>query len=224
MKNHAVRRRRLRALSFTLILVAFEAADAGSLSFRTVALTGDPAPGTAESFANLSFVVINAHGQVVLRAGLTGNSDGPCDEFGDPPPEEGIWSESTGVLELVARRGDHAPGTDPMVTFNGFDAPLLNDDGQTAFLGFLTGVEADGDCANGDDNVGVWSEGSGALGLVAVAGSPAPGTPAGVTFNNFVNVRLNGAGQTAFSGFLDGAGVPARTTSATPSAVSAQSP
>ncbi len=210
MTNDAVTQRCLQAIVLSLSLVVAGAAGtvrAGSPTLRTVALSGDSAPGTAASFADLAYVVVNTHGQAVLHAHLTGNSDGPCDEFGDPPPDQGVWSEATGVLALVAARGDHAPGTDPMVTFNAFDAPLLNDDGQSAFLAFLTGMEADGDCANADNNVGVWSGGSGDLGLVAIAGSPAPGTPEGVTFNNVAMVRVNGAGQAAVSAFLNGVGV-----------------
>ena len=208
MKNHAAKRHCRHVIAFSLAAAgAVGTVHADSLTFRTVALAGETAPGTAATFTDLAYVVVNTHGQAILHAHVTGNSDGPCDEFGDPTPDQGVWSEATGVLALVAARGDHAPGTDPMVTFNGFDAPLLNDDGQSAFVAILTGIQADGACANGDNNVGVFSGGSGDLGLVAIAGSPAPGTPAGVTFNNFAMVRLNGAGQVAVSAFLDGVGV-----------------
>ncbi len=208
MKSHVAQAGCTHVIAFLLAAAGvIGTVHADSPTLRTVALSGEAAPGTAANFADLAYVVVNMHGQAILHARVTGNRDGPCDEFGDPTPDQGVWSEATGVLALVAARGDHAPGTDPMVTFNGFDAPLLNDDGRSAFLAFLTGIQADGDCANGDNNVGVWSGGPGDLGLVAIAGAPAPGTPAGVTFNNFAMVRLNGAGQVAVNGFLDGVGV-----------------
>ena len=58
MKNHVIMRRSgLHALLLSLFLFGacvLEVAGAGSPSFRTVALSGDPAPGTAESFTNVA--------------------------------------------------------------------------------------------------------------------------------------------------------------------------
>ena len=54
---------------------------------------------------------------------------------------------------------------------------MLNDAGQTAFVGFLTG-----NGTTADNDSGLWSEGQGnGLALVARAGDAAPGLGSGVT-------------------------------------------
>jgi hypothetical protein len=63
--------------------------------------------------------------------------------------------------------------------------------GRTVFRATLTGAAAGA-------TLGVWSQGSDALSLVARQGDPAPGAGAGVNFNGFFDPRINGAGQTAF--------------------------
>ncbi|MCH8839967.1 MAG: PEP-CTERM sorting domain-containing protein, partial [Planctomycetes bacterium] len=126
----------------------------------------------------------------------------------DGTNNHGIWSEGGGAgLALVAREGDSAPGTPSGVNFRGFCCVrVLNGAGQTAFLGTLTGTGV-----TSSNDRGIWSEGGGAgLALVAREGDSAPGTPSGVNFRTFniPNIPvLNGAGQTAFLGFLTGTGV-----------------
>ena len=98
-----------------------------------------PAPGTPLGVTFREFVpspvTINNAGQTAFEAWLTG--DGVDDSNG-----EGVWSEGSGTLELVARRGSPAPGTASGVNFGAFNPyrwPLLNDAGQTAFCAVLTG-------------------------------------------------------------------------------------
>jgi hypothetical protein len=82
---------------------------------------------------------------------------------------------------------------------------VLNGAGQTAFFGRLTGTGVDS-----TNDSGIWSEGGGSgLALVAREGDAAPGTAYGVNFSSFdfSFPVLNGAGQTAFRGFLTGSGV-----------------
>ena len=59
-------------------------------------------------------------------------------------------------------------------------SPTLNNAGQTAFFANLTGSGVDA-----TNDLGIWSEGTGSLALVAREGSHAPGTPSGVNFNGF---------------------------------------
>jgi hypothetical protein len=100
-----------------------EAGTPGNL--RTVIARGDQAPGLAGGVgielagAELR---INRSAQVALRASTI-----------EATPREGIWSEGSGSLELVAAIGDPAPGTDGLVyvEFLGFE---LNDLGRVAFL------------------------------------------------------------------------------------------
>jgi hypothetical protein len=193
-------------VSLSLVVVARAA------GLRTVALTGRQAPGAPggviyESFgaelAHNSFahgVALNDAGQTAFRANLSGGSV-------DSTNNQGVWSEGSGSLALVARTGSQAPGTPSGVNFSTDPAlelfsPVLNDAGQIAFYGATT-----------DGGLGLWSEGSGSLAPVARSGQPAPGTPAGVTFN-FSNLYeileptiLNDAGHTTFRSYLSGAGV-----------------
>jgi len=104
-------------------------------------------------------------------------------------------------VETVALSGDQAPGADPGVVFSGFGVPALNAKGQTAFRGILTGTGVDS-----TNDLGFYSEGSGALAQVAREGDQAPDTGDGVVFRDLGNSvgkpLLNAVGQTAFRGFL----------------------
>jgi hypothetical protein len=175
--------------------------DAAALDL--VARRGSQAPGTpsgvnfADSF--FDFAAFNSAGQVAFTARLTGSGVVLT-------TSAGIWSEGSGVLDLVTRSGDHAPGTPSGVNFSeAFFAPTLNAAGQTAFKAILRG-----NGVNESNHIGIWSEGSGTLDLVARGGSHAPGTPSGVTFNgNFPSLVLNDTGQTAFHAGLTGSGIHA---------------
>ncbi|QDS99333.1 hypothetical protein HG15A2_26550 [Adhaeretor mobilis] len=155
-----------------------------------VALAGDAAPTNSpgEFFANpFSNPVINSEGHLAFLGGLTG------------PPEVGgnfgtaVWLEADGILTEVARTGVSIPGTTHTVL--GFDNPVINDLGRTAFRGHL----------NGNAGWGVWSEGSGNLDLVARTGDEAPGTTA--SFSTLHLPVLSNTGETAFQGALFGPGV-----------------
>lgn len=174
----------------------------GSGTLALLARTGSQAPdtsaGTVFSFFDSQATLLNAAGRTVIRGSLTG---------GAGMNGRGIWSEGAGSLALLAREGVQAPGTPSGVTFLFLlNAPVINASGKTTFQGFLTGAGVDG-----TNNSGLWSEGSGTLGLVARAGDPAPGTAIGVDFLSVLNkpIGLNDAGQTVFPATLTGAGVDA---------------
>ncbi len=142
--------------------------------------------------------VLNDAGQTAFIAALSGNGV-------DSTNSEGIWSEGSGNLALVARTGDHAPGMPSGVNFGPYYLrnPVLNDAGQTAFVANLAGSGV-----GSTNDQGIWSEGSAGLALVARAGDHAPGTPSDVNYNSFspTGIALNDAGQTAFYGYLTGSG------------------
>ena len=151
-----------------------------------VARTGNAAPGTNVSFANLYSPVFDDTGQTAFRGRLTSSTD------------DGIWSEGSGSLDLVAREGVAAPGINAV--FRNIGNPALNHVGKTAFIGIFTGPEIDR-----TNDSGIWSERGGSLALLARAGNTAPGTSA--DFNSFKRVGdpvFNGTGQTAFRGWLTG--------------------
>jgi hypothetical protein len=188
--------------------MAIAPAIANATDVRTVALTGQQAPGMP-SGANFEWFayalpVLNDVGQTAFVASLTGGGVVSTNNYG-------IWSEGSGSLTLVAREGSHAPGTPVGMTFGDLDGslpggePVLNNAGQVAFQAYLR------DSAGNEDfnHRGIWSEGSGSLALVAHKGDPAPGTPAGVNYGNFwvVPPVLNDSGETAFYCTLTGSGV-----------------
>jgi hypothetical protein len=118
----------------------------------------------------------------------------------------GLWSNRSGSLELIAIDGDHAPGTPDGVAFGGslslsfeFD---LNSNGRIAFRKYLTGAGI-----NSSNDLGLWSDVSGELELVARKGELAPGTPAGIRFTGFDTPILNAAGQIAFLASVAGDGI-----------------
>ncbi len=170
-----------------------------------VALSGDHAPGTPSgvNFSTTSAgpfgpAVLNGAGQIAFFARLTGSGV-------DSTNNTGIWSNRSGSLALVVRSGDQAPGTPSGVNYSSVNSPGLNDAGQIAFNGLLTGSGVDS-----TNDWGIWSEGSGSLALVAREGDHAPGTPSGVNYSNlFISPVLNDAGQTAFYAELTGSGVDA---------------
>jgi uncharacterized protein YjbI with pentapeptide repeats len=213
MNRAACRRTKIVALT---LAIALQQTSSHAAVVRTVALSGQPAPGTPAGVNYSSFgahfltaiarqtyrgPVINNAGQVAFRANLTGSGI-------DATNNQGVWSEGAGSLAMVARTGDVAPGVPGGVNFGLNYAlelfePVLNNVGQTAFYGGLT-----------DGTVGLWSQGSGDLALVARDGTPAPGTPDDVNLS-FAVLRdffpglpkLNDAGQVAFLANVTGAGV-----------------
>ena len=165
---------------------------ATSEGLALVAREGDPAPGTTagETFggflSNPSLSINNA-GQTAFNATLTG-ATGTTDR--------GVWSNASGELALVARKGDAAPGTGGAFS-NLFD-PRINGAGHAAFVAQSTAGN------------GIWQETDAGLALVAIQGMQAPGLAEGIRFGSFVHVLdgptqfiLNGNDQLAFVAPLD---------------------
>lgn len=178
-------------------------------SLTLVSREGSQAPGTPDGvhfgrIMSSSFIAMNNAGQTGFSILLTGTGV-------DSTNSSGIWSENSGTLGLVARAGDHAPGTSNGVNFSFFSSGNMNfnDTGQAAFQAGLAGTGI-----NSTNNSGIWSEGSGSLALMARTGSPAPGTPSGVNFISFTNsTELNNSGKIAFAANLVGTGVVSGTNS-----------
>jgi hypothetical protein len=186
---------------------------AHAATLRTVALSGQQAPGTLSgvnfSFSGTNFPftpVLNDAGQIAFRAGLRGSSV-------DTTNNEGVWSEGSGSLALVARTGSPAPGTDYNFDeiFDSGAGPVLNEAGQIAFTaraalgsgcgwgclwsngsGSLTNLASHDSYIHVLNDVGrivfaspdgIWSDRSGSLASVARLGDSAPETLG--NFNDF---------------------------------------
>jgi hypothetical protein len=194
------------------IFLAFSSIHSASANngIRAVALKGQQAPGldsgiTFRSFDTSAFALNNS-GHAAFIGQLTGSVIGGS-SF------QSVWTEGgDGLLKLLARQGDGAAGVESGVTFsffNSLSSPVLNDNGKAAFIATLTGTGI-----TSANNVGIWSEGSGAFTLEARKGMQAPGTAPGVNFSNFydnlsssgVGLLLNNQGKIAFEAQLTGSG------------------
>ncbi len=183
--------------TFLLLLLSTDAVALASTTphLRTVALSGQPAPGTSSDVTFHSFEAadINGKGQVAFVANLTPNSGGV-----NADNDNGIWSEGDGSLGLIAREGTQAPGPPAGVKYGGlypFARPVINDAGKVAFW---SGLQTGAGGVEADTNIGIWSGDETALELVARAGDQIPGAPSGVNFAHSLAVPiLNESGQTA---------------------------
>ncbi len=115
-------------------------------------------------------------------------------------------SEGGGILHTVATEGSAAPGGPPGAVF-GFDTLILsvpgfNNAGEITFYGNMA-VGSGG--VTTDDQFGVWSEGGGALRLVARQGEQPPGVPAGAKYDIFFPFRplLDNDGDVVFQARLE---------------------
>ncbi|HMO84620.1 MAG TPA: hypothetical protein PKC18_06835 [Lacipirellulaceae bacterium] len=189
----------LLGLAVTICLELPRDASAAAAELRTVALSGQPAPGAdgaaVSSASALPFGApsLNASGQTAFHAYLAGGGVTTANR-------SGIWSEGSGALGLVARQGSPAPGTPSGVNFSdlsgtaqsgGFVA--LNASGQIAFVAGLTGSGL-----SVNNSRGIWRGGADSLALVARAGSPAPGIGNPQFASFFTPPAMNDSGQVAF--------------------------
>ncbi len=165
-------------------------------TLRVVAHSGTPAPGTeiGDKFAS--------HGSSF--GGTAQNNAGksavaaPLNRWTDYGRNNGIWTDRSGQLQLVARQGDHAPGMPSNIVFDYFRGLLMNDAGKIVFLDMFDD-KVDGTAH--EENRGIWSNFDGLTSLVANTGGQAPGI-AGAIFRNLRDPRLNNTGQIAFWGLL----------------------
>jgi hypothetical protein len=140
--------------------------DQGEL--RTIVRQGDPAPGGG-NFALFGYTWLNEQGQVAFSVILqTG--------------EEGLYLFNKGEIRAIARSGDAAPGCG---TFGSLVLPWLNNQGQVAFIGRVSGHYSTF-LYDGDQVL-----------TIACAGDPAPG---GGTFLSTLQPSLNDSGQVVFEG------------------------
>src|SRR4051812_15403341 len=141
-------------------------------SHQVVALSGQAVPGTPAgvTYSTFSFPGLNDTGGVVFVSSLAGsgvNLGNDTALFGGPAASPIV----------VAREGDPAPGTPSGVMYRTLGSPVLNNTGQVAFVCSIRGPGVT--VANFEASY------AGPLAypvLLARGGDPAPGTPAGTTY------------------------------------------
>jgi hypothetical protein len=162
-----------------------------------IARQGDRPPqlSSTVNFAGFGAPLMNASGQVAFRGSLEGSEITSLNN-------SGIWRNNT----LIAHAGDSAPGLASGVRFRAFTDLQINDDGQVAFR---AGTNSGAGAAGIIDGSAIWRDST----LIARSDDIAPGTGSGVRFTGLWtpvpanSLRLNAAGQVAFSGSLKGDGV-----------------
>jgi hypothetical protein len=134
----------------------------GTPALALVARAGDSAPDApGATFGFMGWPVVDGANHVAFHAYLQ-----PASGVVDGTNNEGIWSYATGSLRLVARKGDHAPGTPDGVNFSYMQDPGINNPGRLAFTANLAG-----NVTQGKDDLGIWAQdAAGTLFLVARRG------------------------------------------------------
>jgi hypothetical protein len=200
-------KRLCRALHFvtypTACVAATLAASVASaqLSYHTVALTGQQAPGAAAgvSYGTLSLSPLSNDSQQVAYVGiLTGPGI-------DSANDAAIYAGDIAGPQLVARAGAPAPGAGPDVTYSSLISATLADDGR---VGFITDLAGPGVTFANSQAIYAGGIATGPQ-LLARRGDAAPGAGAGVTYANFntASFRLSDTGQATYTAALSGAGV-----------------
>ena len=165
------------------------AGDAGAELFVR---EGDAAPGTSNTLSMLAAPLLNDAGDIAFRASLTGAGV-------DQTNDHGLWSNRSGMLELIARRGDAAPGVDAVI--DGLPTSFSLSD--TGSIGLR--VTLDGDGVGTSNDAAVYVDRGGGLELLAREGDAAPGADA--VFGNLRSPSLNALGFAVFTADLRGDGV-----------------
>lgn len=174
-----------------------------SNSLDLVVRAGEHAPGTQTGVNFSSFLapVLNNQSHIAFQAQLTSN--GEVESMNDA----GIWSDHSGSLALVARKGSQAPDTPAGLNFKGFGNLALNDRDQIAFLGILPGDPTQGTVSS----QGIWaSDTAGVLHCIVRSGDRleiAPGVVGKVLDLDFTGgaSSFNNLGQVVFqASFTDG--------------------
>ncbi|MEM6334844.1 MAG: choice-of-anchor tandem repeat NxxGxxAF-containing protein [Planctomycetota bacterium] len=165
---------------------------------REIARTGDPVPDaeTGVVFEDFQDMAINAAGQIVFYADVTGTGVNGLNDTG-------IYSDASGTLREVIRDGSQAPDADEGVTIRGPGRFVLNTAGNTAFVSGLNGPGV-----TDSSDIALFSDRTGTLRQVIREGTQAPDADPGVLIGGVSSVFLNAAGQIAFnSSRLTGPGV-----------------
>lgn len=198
-----VRHRRPRGAALCCLIIALSTAvpTRAEFNYRTVALTGLPAPETAlgVNYDTFSNPRISNSGRVVFRASIFGPGVVPSQN------DVGIFTINGEEESLVARSDEMPPGLVGNLEFNGswlgVDGLFSTADG-AVFHSRITGTGI-GD----DNNDGLFTKAGAGLDLLAVEGGAAPAAGAGVVLHEPRVMAVNPAGNSVIRTKLLGTGV-----------------
>jgi hypothetical protein len=153
------------------------------VAWRTVALTGQQAPGLAGgvTFSFLGGARMNAAGNAAFAAVLGGTGVATSNDAT-------LWRHSNSVSSLVIREGDAVPGLAGLL-FGNLPAPMLSAGGVVGFAGAIVNPAQ----PTGPVNIGLFVH-DGGLQLVAREGQQAAGLPAGMSYTGFTSPAIMASG------------------------------
>lgn len=158
-----------------------------------LALGGRPAPGTTTTFADFAAPqAINPDGRVALVATLN---------TPDPETDSGLWTDRNGVLGLLVREGDLAPGTNSATIADISPHIAINDAGDVAFRCALRNADS-------ATNAAIYlARADGSFELIALEGDTVADELGGVAIASLGDPRLNNRAEMLFAATLSGTGV-----------------
>lgn len=169
------------------------------VTFRLVALSGQKANGAGRGSTFRLFnapPVINGSGVVAFR-GFYRASDSTDDI-------QGIWSEGSGVLRLVAREGVQAVGMEPDVLYRPdnafFDHLAINNNGDVSFTSMVSGPGVFFNNARG-----YWGQRDGTLRLLFRRWSDAPDLEPVTRIRDLKRLAYSHTGELGIAGVFIGA-------------------
>jgi hypothetical protein len=188
---------RYRGSAAFLCAVLIPGLASADLPIRTIALSGQPAPGTADgvAFSGFGAGLINEDGDVAIYAGLTG----PGVIQTHPSNAYTLYRHQDGILSQIIRSGDQALGHPAGIIYQLPNLVGMDDEGHvaihvaTAPPVLITGRRAS-----------IYSEGQGSLRLVAAVDQQAAGRPAGENYYLLEDQAMNASGQLTFNAYAGG--------------------
>lgn len=167
-----------------------------------IAARGDAAPGTGDGpyFDPVGGVAFPDFFPSEAGVAFAGGLDGDGVNSGN---DTGLWFGTSQSVELVAREGDPAAGTEPTTTFDELSIqfshprPFVNNMGTVVFSASLQGP----DIPAGEER-GLWKWDNGVQSLMVRSGDVAPGPT--TTFVGFLEPLICDAGDVVFVADLDG--------------------
>ena len=183
-----------RLISIALLAISIRPAHA-QVSFTTVALSGQPAPGIpGASIGSVhESIVMGSAGHVALWATICG----PGIVHGG---DDALWLGRPGSLQLVARADDPAPQVDDNAVFSNFDYfTLVSSTGQIFFNSAIVVRGVDDEMPD----YAIYSGTPGSLKLLARSGRTIPGVEPSTRLQPYLwSFACNASGQVALASMI----------------------
>lgn len=182
----------MRSLALTVLTISLSlhtVPTLAALQTKVVALSGEIAAGSnGATFSTFGDPIINTHGDVAFNATLVGSGV-------DSSNDDGLWSRVLGSIDILAREGEQATGTQAGVYYDAIGTPAIGGDGLTVFKAELAGT---GVTTSNDD--GIWAGKNAEVTKLAQAGEVADGTNTELTYTGFrfAQPSINATGVIAF--------------------------